>query len=248
MAVRPVEEDARHLDWSAVFERGASLWPEKSEHRDQRRSIPRSWRGLHRETIYSRVFKRGLDLVVGLVGIALLLLVIPVVAAVVRLDSQGPVFFRQTRIGRYGKPFKIWKFRTMTHAPNDEFRLFHGEDGQYRHKIPDDPRVTRIGRILRRTSLDETPQIINVLRGDMSLVGPRPELPQIVQNYQVWQHQRHAVRPGLTGWWQVNGRGDRPMHEHTEFDIYYLENLSWRLDAIILWRTIRFVLRQAGAF
>jgi len=203
---------------------------------------------LCRETIYSRVIKRGVDVLAGALGVAFMLMVVPVVALAIRLDSKGPIFFRQTRIGRYGKPFKIWKFRTMLHNPGEELRLFHGDDGQYRHKILNDPRVTRIGSILRRTSLDEFPQLINVLLGDMSLIGPRPELPQIVQNYQSWQHQRHLVRPGLTGWWQVNGRGDLPMHEHTEFDIYYIRNLSWRLDLLILRRTVRFVLRQAGAF
>jgi lipopolysaccharide/colanic/teichoic acid biosynthesis glycosyltransferase len=116
------------------------------------------------------------------------------------------------------------------------------------HKWRDDPRVTRTGRLLRRTSIDELPNLINVLKGEMSLVGPRPEQPGIVDQYEPWQRKRLAVTPGMTGWWQVNGRSDRPMHHNTEFDLYYVQNYSPLLDIIILVKTIGVVLRGKGAY
>ena len=116
------------------------------------------------------------------------------------------------------------------------------------YKRPDDPRVTRVGRVLRRTSLDELPQLFNVLLGEMSLVGPRPELPNLVEKYELWQRKRFAVPQGMTGWWQVNGRSDKPMHLHTEEDLYYVQNYSIWLDLQILVKTVWVVLRRKGAY
>jgi lipopolysaccharide/colanic/teichoic acid biosynthesis glycosyltransferase len=120
--------------------------------------------------------------------------------------------------------------------------------GRMVHKVRNDPRVTRIGRFLRRTSLDEFPQVYNVLRGEMSLVGPRPEIPELVEKYDPWQRKRFAVPQGISGWWQVNGRSDKPMHLHTEDDLYYVQNYSLWLDIAILVRTFWAVLRGKGAF
>ncbi len=120
--------------------------------------------------------------------------------------------------------------------------------GDRSRKARNDPRVTRVGRFLRRTSLDELPQLFNVLRGDMSLVGPRPELPEIVATYEAWQHDRHRVLPGLSGWWQIHGRSDKPMHQHTELDIYYVSHVSFLLDVYILLRTLVVVIAGRGAF
>ncbi len=197
--------------------------------------------------LYGLVVKRCLDVALAALAIGLLIPLLLVVALAVRLDSAGPAIFRQTRIGRGGKSFVVFKFRTMSDSEQG-LRFFQGPDGTLRHKLVNDPRVTRIGRFLRRTSIDELPQLINVLRGEMSLIGPRPELPGIVEHYQPWQHQRHLVRPGMTGWWQVQGRSDRPMHENTELDLYYVENLSPGLDVQIIRRTIRVVLSGLGAF
>jgi lipopolysaccharide/colanic/teichoic acid biosynthesis glycosyltransferase len=122
------------------------------------------------------------------------------------------------------------------------------ENGNTIHKTRNDPRVTRVGRIVRKTSLDELPQLINILRGEMSLVGPRPELPFLVERYEPWQRKRFAVPQGITGWWQVNGRSDKPMHLHTEEDLYYVQNYSLLLDIQILFKTILVVLRGKGAF
>jgi lipopolysaccharide/colanic/teichoic acid biosynthesis glycosyltransferase len=122
------------------------------------------------------------------------------------------------------------------------------ESGNLIHKSADDPRVTRVGRVLRRTSLDELPQLFNVLIGDISLVGPRPEMPHLVERYEPWQRKRFAVPQGITGWWQINGRSDKPMHLHTEEDLYYVHNYSLLLDMQILIKTVGVVLRGKGAF
>jgi len=162
----------------------------------------------------------------------------------------GPILFRQRRVGLNEHPIDIWKFRTM-YADRRSANLGPPSaqaERRRRHKSRRDPRVTPFGRFLRRTSLDELPQLWNILRGDMSMVGPRPELPEIVAGYEEWQHARHAVRPGLTGWWQVNRPPDRLMHEVVELDIYYVKHRSLWLDLKILFRTVNAVLRGTGAF
>ena len=186
-----------------------------------------------------RFVKRTFDVAVSA---ALLLFLGPLmllIALLIKLTSSGRVFFIQERIGEGGRPFRMIKFRTM----NDELKAREGE-----HKVPNDPRITRIGRILRRSSLDETPQLWNVLKGDMSLVGPRPEIPALVQNYESWQRNRFAVPQGMTGWWQVNGRSQKPMHLSTEDDLFYIRNYSFWLDLLILGKTVKTVLDRKGAF
>ncbi|MBI3361009.1 MAG: sugar transferase, partial [Chloroflexi bacterium] len=120
--------------------------------------------------------------------------------------------------------------------------------GRRVYKTPDDTRVTRMGRFLRRTSLDELPQLFNVLKGEMSLVGPRPEMQFIVEGYEPWQRGRLAVPPGITGWWQVSGRSNLPMHLNTQYDLYYIRNYSLWLDLMILWKTVGVVIRGQGAY
>ncbi|MBI3966097.1 MAG: sugar transferase, partial [Chloroflexi bacterium] len=164
-------------------------------------------------------------------GLALLVLapVMLLIAIAIRLESEGPVLFRQERIGLGGKSFTMYKFRSMRadrRSGGERRTKNRSGDRRRTHKSVHDPRVTVTGKFIRRTSLDELPQLWNVLRGDMSLIGPRPELPKIVARYAPWQHYRHVVRPGITGWWQVNGRSDRPLHENTEIDLYYIEHLS----------------------
>jgi len=158
-----------------------------------------------------------------------------VLAAAVSIDSSGPAIFRQRRIGQHGQPFTTYKFRTMrVDAP--AYSLKVGDD---------DPRITRIGRLLRRTALDELPQLWNIVRGEMSWIGPRPEQPFLVEGYADWQRARLRVRPGLTGWWQVRRRGNEQMHEHTELDIYYVEHLSPWLDLKIVLMTPWAIWRQS---
>lgn len=180
--------------------------------------------------------KRLLDLVGSLAGLCLTAVVYVPIAVAIRLDSPGPVIFVQDRVGKDERIFRIYKFRTMYWNTS----VYGDKPG------PKDERVTRVGRFLRRTSLDELPQFYNVLRGEMSLVGPRPEQLHLLERYQVWQRHRFAVKPGLTGWWQVNGR-KQPMHDHIDEDIYYVEHYSLWLDLVILWRTVRAVLSGDGA-
>lgn len=198
----------------------------------------------------AKTLKRVIDVVAAALALLVLAPLYALIALAILLDSPGPVFFRQERIGKHGRPFVMVKFRTMR---ADRRRQNLGPptgvpERRRVHKSPNDPRITSIGRFLRRSCLDELPQFWNVLRGTMSLVGPRPELPEIVAQYEPWQHARHQATPGITGWWQVNRDGTHLMHEATEFDLFYLEHWSLALDLSILARTLAIVLRGVGAF
>ncbi|MBD5786621.1 sugar transferase [Cellulosimicrobium terreum] len=188
------------------------------------------------------------------VGAALLTLVLlPVLLAValaVRLTSRGPVFYRQERVGRNGRTFRMFKFRSMrVHADDDVVALADANEGSgLLFKMRDDPRVTRVGRVLRRYSLDELPQLFNVLRADMSLVGPRPPLPSEVSRYESDVRRRLLVKPGLTGLWQVGGRSDLSWEESVRLDVYYVENWTVFGDFLILARTARAVVKGTGAY
>lgn len=201
-------------------------------------------------TRYQRLVKRSFDVLCSAVLILLTLPVIVAVAIAIRLDSPGPVLFRQKRVGENGRLFTMYKFRSM--VADAEKRQAEVNrltaDGKLLHKSENDPRITRVGSFIRRTSLDELPQLFNVLLGDMSLVGPRPELPWLVENYEPWQHKRFAVPQGITGWWQVNGRSDKPMHLNTEDDLYYIQHYSLLLDLRILWKTAAVVMKREGAY
>ncbi|HSJ89482.1 MAG TPA: sugar transferase [Anaerolineales bacterium] len=199
---------------------------------------------------YQRLMKRAFDLFAGLVLLVPALPFMALVALLVLLEDGSPVLFRQKRVGENGRLFEMLKFRTMVRNAEELQGLVEKRDadGNLIHKMRDDPRVTRVGRLLRRLSLDELPQLFNILTGTMSLVGPRPELPYLVDSYQPWQRKRFAVPPGLTGWWQVNGRSDKPMHLHTEDDLYYIQNYSIWLDLQIIVRTIWVVLIGNGSY
>jgi lipopolysaccharide/colanic/teichoic acid biosynthesis glycosyltransferase len=191
-----------------------------------------------RNNRYQVLVKPALDRALGLVLFLLALPVLAATALTVLLAMGRPVLYRQTRVGLHGRPFEMLKFRSMEPDRRCDQRPFHGPDRRRTHKTPDDPRHTRVGRFLREYSLDELPQLWNVLRGDLSLVGPRPELADIVDRYEPWQHQRHAVKPGVTGLWQVTERGNGLMHQHVEVDLRYLRVVSLRTDLKILLLTI----------
>ncbi len=194
--------------------------------------------------------KRGLD--IFLAGLLLLVFAPPMalIALAVRLESRGPVLFRQSRVGRDGRLFTCYKFRSMVDGADgarESLRERSDVDGPI-FKMRRDPRVTRIGRIIRRFSLDELPQLFNVLRGDMSLVGPRPPMPNEVLAYADWHRRRLDVAPGLTGLWQVSGRSELTFDEMVMLDLFYAENWSLFLDLKILLRTVPTVLRGTGAY
>jgi len=174
-----------------------------------------------------------MDTLLALIFLMILSPLLCLIALAVKIGSRGPAIFLQQRVGRDGKLFTIYKFRTMSvDAPSYSYKV---------HR--DDPRITRVGRWLRRSGLDELPQLLNVVRGEMSLVGPRPELPFIFENYYEWQTARAQVRPGITGWWQIHHRNDIPMHFNVEYDLYYIEHMSLRLDLHIALATVRIVVK-----
>ena len=204
-------------------EDGMILWPAKSVEVTR----PPDW---------YLVVKRVVDVVASLLLLLPALPLLGLLGLAVKLDSRGPVFFSQMRVGRHAKGFKIHKLRTMeTGAP------------EYSLKISStDPVVTRFGRFLRVSGLDELPQLFNVLKGDMSLVGPRPEQPFIFESYEDWQRQRCALTPGLTGWWQIHHRNEVPLHLGIAYDLFYIENMGPRLDFVIAARTVWTVARAIG--
>ena len=199
---------------------------------------------------YQRMIKRAFDVFVGLLALIPSLPLMALSALMIFLQDGAPVLFRQKRVGENGRLFEILKFRTMVKNAEQlqSQRETRDADGNLLHKIKDDPRVTRLGCLLRRFSLDELPQLFNVLAGTMSLVGPRPEMPYLVEKYQPWQRKRFAVPPGMTGWWQVSGRSDKPMHLHTEDDLYYIQNYSIWFDLQIIVRTLWVILVGKGAY
>jgi len=200
--------------------------------------------------LWQRVFKRSLDLIAALAGLVFLSPLFLLISLAIKLDSPGPVLFSQTRVGRGGREFTIHKLRSMQQGAEEEKQELADLD-EVRgpiFKIRNDPRLTPVGRLLRRSSLDELPQLYNVLRGEMSLVGPRPPTPGEVADYEDWHMKRLAVSPGMTGLWQVSGRSELPFDEMALLDIYYVENWSPALDAKILLRTVPKWLSGEGAY
>ncbi len=190
--------------------------------------------------------KRVVDVALA-VGCAVVLAPVTIATAVtVRIKLGSQVIYRQRRVGLGGRSFTVYKFRTMRPDRRDQSLSFVGPDRRVNHKDDDDPRHTPVGRFLRQTRLDELPQLWNVIKGDMSLVGPRPEIVEIVERYEPWQHGRHVVRPGLTGAWQVSDSGHGVMHEHVDIDLAYIEGLSLKSDAAILARTFGVIMARSG--
>ena len=185
--------------------------------------------------MYKLFFKRLIDIICSLVGLIVFSPILVIVALLVRLNLGSPIFFTQNRLGNNGKEFKMIKFRTMKDAV-DKF----GE------VLPDEQRLTRFGKILRSTSLDELPELINVLKGDMTLVGPRPLLVEYKELYSERQFRRHETSPGITGWAQVNGRNSISWNERFELDVWYVDNLSFFLDIKILFMTVLKVIKRDG--
>jgi lipopolysaccharide/colanic/teichoic acid biosynthesis glycosyltransferase len=183
---------------------------------------------------------RALDVVLAAALLVVLAPLLALSALAIRLESRGPVFYRQRRVGRDGEPFELWKLRTM--VPGAESM------GAGIYVVEGDPRITRTGRLLRRFSLDELPNLVNVLRGEMAIVGPRPTVQEQVDRYTDRQRRRLEVRPGITGWAQINGRTSLPWPERIELDVWYVEHRSLRLDLRILARTARMLATGHGLY
>jgi lipopolysaccharide/colanic/teichoic acid biosynthesis glycosyltransferase len=183
---------------------------------------------------------RALDLLVASLALAIAGPLLALAAILIKLESRGPVFYRQRRVGRAEAPFELWKLRTM--VPGAESM------GAGIYVVEGDPRITRTGRLLRRFSLDELPNLVNVLRGEMAIVGPRPTVQEQVDRYTDRQRRRLEVKPGITGWAQVNGRTSLPWPERIELDVWYVEHRSLRLDLRILARTIRMLATGHGLY
>jgi lipopolysaccharide/colanic/teichoic acid biosynthesis glycosyltransferase len=184
------------------------------------------------------LLKRSMDVMVALALLILLLPMLAVVALLIRLESRGPALFRHRRVGERGKEFELWKFRSMR---IDTLKYERSPTST------SDPRLTRIGRLIRRVSFDEIPQLLNVLKGEMSLVGPRPEMAFIVNQYTSMERRRLLVKPGITGLWQISSGRMAPIHHNLQYDLYYIQHENALLDVAILLRTISAVIRGIGA-
>jgi len=216
---------------------------------------------LFREPLSSgaRVLKRTSDLIISALAVALLLPLWLLIALLIKLDSRGPVFYTQERVGMDGRLFLLYKFRTMVADADVELHREYqrafiagraeanlGNDQKPTYKLLADPRITRVGKFLRKTSIDEVPQLLNVLLGDMSVVGPRPPIPYEVEAYELWHRKRLDMKPGLTGLWQVSGRNRLPFEEMVRLDLFYIENWSLLLDLKIILRTGFVILGREG--
>ena len=186
------------------------------------------------------MIRRAIDVVVAAVALAVASPVLAAAIVAIRLESRGHPIYRQRRVGMHGREFDVLKLRTMVDGAEHIGAGLAVNTG--------DARITRVGAVLRRTSLDELPNLVNILRGDMAIIGPRPTLPAQVAQYTERERGRLAVRPGLTGWAQVNGRASLPWAERIELDLWYIENRSWRLDLQILWRSVRMVFAGEGLY
>lgn len=203
-----------------------------------------------REKIFYKFFKRCFDLVGGIIGLILLSPAILIVAILVRIDSPGPIVFGHERVGKNDKRIKVYKFRSMYQNSQEIFDNFTEEQKKEYYinfKLDNDPRITRVGAFIRRTSLDELPQLINIIKGDMSIVGPRPIVEKEIEKYGVYFDKFASVTPGLTGYWQANGRSDTTYDQRVQMDMYYIDNRSFLMDIKIIFKTIISVVKKEGA-
>ena len=199
---------------------------------------------------FYHLVKRMIDVVLSLFGLVLISPFVVIIAILIKIDSKGPVFFKHHRIGKNGKPFSMYKFRTMkdgAEAMINDFTPEQLEEWSENFKLKDDPRITRIGKFLRKTSLDELPQLINILRGDMSIVGPRPIIEVELEEYGIDKDEFLSIRPGLTGWWASNGRSEISYPERCSYELYYVRNESFWLDVKVMFLSVFSVFLHKGA-
>ncbi len=209
--------------------------------------------GIDSKTGFKKIYiviKRVLDIVISFFGMIILSPIFLIIAAIIKLDSKGPVFFVHKRIGKDGKEIGIYKFRTMVDNAEDLIKEFTDEQKkEFRecYKLQHDPRVTKIGKFLRKTSLDELPQILNILKGDLSIIGPRPVIKEELEKYGRNREKFISVKPGLTGYWAANGRSDTTYAERVQMELFYIDNMSLGLDIQVFLKTIVAVIKKEGA-
>lgn len=197
-----------------------------------------------------RGFKRIVDIILGCIGLVLLSPVFLILAICIKIDSKGPVIFAHKRIGKNGKEFNMYKFRSMYENAEEMIENFNEEqkrEWQENFKLENDPRITKVGKFLRKTSLDELPQIVNIIKGDLSIVGPRPIVDEELEKYGENKEKFLSITPGLTGYWQANGRSNTTYEERMQMELYYIDNQSLWLDIKIFFKTIVSVLKKEGA-
>lgn len=201
------------------------------------------------KSIYKYV-KRFMDIVLASIGLVVLSPVFLVIAILIKTESKGKVFFKHKRIGKNGKEIYIYKFRTMVENAEDLIKQFTPEqmkEFKENFKLENDPRVTKIGRILRKTSLDELPQLINIIKGDISIIGPRPVVEEELEKYGMNKNKFLSVTPGLTGFWAANGRSNTTYEQRMEMELYYVDNMSFKLDLKVFFKTVLSVIKREGA-
>ena len=197
-----------------------------------------------------RGFKRIVDIILGCIGLVLLSPVFLILAICIKIDSKGPVIFAHKRIGKNGKKFNMYKFRSMYENAEEMIENFNEEqkrEWQENFKLENDPRITKVGKFLRKTSLDELPQIVNIIKGDLSIIGPRPIVDEELEKYGENKEKFLSITPGLTGYWQANGRSNTTYEERMQMELYYIDNQSLLLDIKIFFKTIVSVLKKEGA-
>ena len=210
----------------------------------------KGYRELLGKNIPYRIVKRTADVTLSAIAMVLLLPILAIIAIAIKLDSKGPVFFKHTRIGKDGKIIKIYKFRSMVDNAEDLIKKFTPEQmKEYKenYKLTDDPRITKVGKILRKTSLDELPQLINIFKGDLSIIGPRPVVADELKKYGPNIDKFLSVTPGLTGFWAANGRSCTTYEQRMQMELFYVDNLSFKMDAKVFFKTIESVVSGRGA-
>lgn len=201
------------------------------------------------KTLYLTI-KRGMDAIFAFIGLILISPILAIIALAIKIDSKGPVFFKHTRVGKSGKIIKIYKFRTMVDNAEDLIKNFTPEQmKEYKenYKLTNDPRITRVGKILRRASIDELPQLINIVKGELSIIGPRPVVQEELKKYGENAEKLLSVTPGLTGYWAANGRSCISYEHRMEMELFYVDNISFKLDLKIFFKTIETVIKREGA-
>ncbi len=210
----------------------------------------KGYRDLLGKDVPYKIVKRTADVMLSSIAMVTLLPVFAVIALAIKLESKGPVFFKHTRIGKDGKIIKLYKFRSMVDNAEDLIKKFTPEqmkEYQENYKLKDDPRITKVGKFLRKTSLDELPQLINIIKGDLSIIGPRPVVSEELKKYGVNTEKFLSVTPGLTGYWAANGRSCINYEQRMQMELFYIDNLSFKMDMKVFFKTIEAVAKREGA-